>query len=383
MPKYLNAKLAYLLSTCHKFTDSFFASMSKQFESKKILATRYYFTFFINLHEPTQTNYFSIKDVFFKFANSEDIVLVEALQYHNNNILSWEMTQLYENVKDKDLTLNIYQMVALYTIASLIKVYKDEGFKYIFIPVVISYGRSKNLLHQTSLIIDYANSTFIYYEPYGNYTKYDKSYKECICDLFHIFDGLNLFDGKVKCVSYHDLFKFDKGIQQIILEKNNARGVEFKKEYDSVMEKIKTNFPSIDIEPTYTMAKFDKKDVTFKILDLLFNIDTVEIYNPNKLEIYTELLNEVLKIYCCYNSKTCVTITLVEMNYFFSNATLDENGIRDKIQDLYSQFNIDNPNPVLMVKLNNLINIFKNSADIISTVENNVHAFEICKKLYS
>lgn len=396
----LNAKLAYLLCTCHKFNDAFMTAMTKQFEKSKTVATRHYFTFHITLREPSDGKYkdkFAVKSSHFKFANSDDIVLSEALQLHNNEVLSWEMTKIYENLKKQNISLDIYKIVGVYTIATLIKYYKDAGFKYIFIPVVIDYGRS-NLLHQAGLIIDFRGK-FLFYEPYGKYSKYDKSYAESVCEFFHIFDDCKLFgeaSSTNQCMTYHEFLgvgnDYDGGIQNILLKRNNARESSFNTEYNQTIEELKAEFPTHDLEPCYTMDEHDKQDHTFKILDLLFNIDQSNIdkklsktpEDVEKKKTYERLLHNVLEHYCCYNSKTCVTITLVEMNEFFKYAESNNNkeDISGKIANLYNEFKIPVPNPVLMKKLNILLDAFHNSEEIREIVTNSNHVSETCSKLF-
>ena len=374
----INAKLAYLLSTCHKFSDAFFSPMIKQHESNKTVATRHHFTLYVDLCENESDSAFAVKNVYFKFANSDDSILADTLQSHNNEILSeTTIRELYKNLPS-GLELGAYNLVALYTIASLIKLY--AGFKYVFIPVVINYGRGSGVSHQTALIIDYAGS-IMYYEPYGTYEKFNKSYKVAMCELFSIFGNLNLINNSiVKCRTYHEhngLFITEnpdtpektEGIQQIILNKNNARSEDFDREYAALITELKKEFPDYNFEEdVYTDSKQDK---TFKILDLLFRVDRYETTR----EIYKKLLRTALKIYCCYNSKTCVTITLVEMNEFFKGG----------LDQLYEDFNTPNtkPNIVLMDKLNKLLEDITTTSYLKDTVTQIAQSHKICKIIFT
>lgn len=394
---YLNAKLAFLLCTCHKFNDAFMTAMTKMYENSKTVATRHYFTFYITLREPTNKDKFAVKDSHFKFADSDDIILSEALQLHNNDMLSWEMVKIYENLQKQGISLDIYKIVSVYTIAALIKYYKDAGFKYIFIPVVINYGRSDTLLHQAALIIDFTGK-FLFYEPYGKYTKFGKSYAEAVCEFFHIFDDCELFNtsNPIQCMTYHQFLGLDThlngGIQHILLERNNARSAIFDKEYNQTLSELKDAFPNYEIEPQYTTSEQDTQDHTFKILDLLFNIDEMAIdkkaantpSDVEKKKTYERLLHKVLEHYCCYNSKTCVTITLVEMNEFFKYVEYnnDKNDISTKIKNLYDEFKIPIPNPILMKKLNSMLTVFQNSDEIREIVSNSSHISDTCSKLF-
>jgi hypothetical protein len=394
---YLNAKLAFLLSTCHKFSDAFMAAMTRQFEKSKTVATRHYFTFYINLYEPQEPKYnekFAVRDTYFEFAGSDDIILAEALQLHNNSMLSWEMKVIYNNLLRQNIKLEVPEIIGVYTIASLIKYYRGTGFKYIFIPVIIDYGRGGNIVHQTGLIIDFSGQ-FLFYEPYGKYMKYGKSYSEAVCAFFRIFDGCRLFGGQdVRASTYHDFLGLNGdagGIQHIILKRNNARADVFNAEYKKLVDEIKKEYPDNVIAPYNKNSlgneghdKDGNDDYTANIVTLLNNLDSSFLdssSDKNKKETYLRLLNKALEYYCCYNSKTCVTITLVEMYEFFKASELNNN-ITEKIGALYDEFKVDKPNSVLMLKLNKLLDIFKNSADIREIINNETNIGRACYKLF-
>ena len=389
----LCAKLAYLLCTCSKFNDSFMAAMSKQYEKNKIIATRHYFTLYINLTEPKTvdyTNKFAIDTIKFKFAGSSDIVISDALQYHNNEVLTEiEMQTIYNNIKSQNINICVYQIVGIYTVASLIKYYRNSGFKYIFIPVVIDYGRDSSSVHQAALIIDF-NGKFIFYEPYGKYEKHEKSYSECVCNLFNIFNINTLFDNDIQCITYHQYLNLDEGIQNILLTRNNSRISKFDDDYNNIITELNKEFPEYNIEPHYSEDKIDRDDHTVKILDLLFNMCHLysKINNNNtKKQIYDGILYRILENYGWYNSKTCVTITLVELNEFFkfssdSTNLSDISYVSNKITELYNEFKIDIPNGILMDKLFKLLNVFNNSSDIKEIVNNTNHLSGLCNKLF-
>jgi hypothetical protein len=395
---HINAKLAYLLCTCGKFGDAFMSELCKQYEGSKTVATRHYFNLCINLYEPTSELYkdrFAVSDSNFKFAGSDDPLLAETLQLHNNEVLSWEMVKIYENLKKQNISLDAYQIVGLYTVASLIKYYKDAGFKYIFIPITLDYGRTSHILHQTALLIDF-EGRFLFYDPYGTYQKHEKDYGKSVCEFFHVFDDCSLFGDstapdKPACVTYHEFFGVgygDGGIQNILLNRNNARVSSFNKEYDQTVAEIKEEFPTFDLSDDD--ATQDTQDHTFKILDLLFKFDYANINKTltsdgGKLTTYERLLHKVLEHYCCYNSKTCVTITLVEMNEFFkyTETSKTTNEIAFKINNLYNEFKITAPNKILMSKLNSLLNIFKNSEELSNIITNSNHISETCSRLFT
>lgn len=390
-----NAKLAYLLSTCHKLNNGLMKVMTQQYEKSKTLATRHYFVFNIVFYEPSGNPNFAVSHVNLDFFNSDDNIIVEALQYYNGNILlNHEIKLIYNNLVDNNIKLDVYQLVAIYSIATLIKIYKCREFKYIFIPVVINYGRSNNLLHQTGLIIDISDKIgvndnpklhFIYYEPYGLYTKYDKSYKEAVGKLFQCFNG---FMGcKIDYTTYHDLLGITHGIQKILLDKNNLREAKFIEEYNTVVALLKKEFPDIDFENNdEDPTSMDTKDKTVKIMDLLFNVDYFNADNlqNDKKNIYFNALNTILTYYCGYNSKTCVSITITELNKFFrfsqeSNHNLQT--IKQNINEMYKAYDIPIPNTVLMTDIYSLLDLFRYKEKIKELISSKERPNKICKKL--
>lgn len=378
----LDAKLAFLLCTCSKFNSSFMSLMIKQYETSRTVATRHYFRFHIVLQEPSYgkfANKFAIKRVWFEFADSTDPILGVALQAHNNEVLSWEIPKIYNKLVEKNINLNANEIIGVLTLAALVKLYKGSGFKYIFIPVIIDYGRVSNMSHQTGLIIDYSGR-FVFYEPYGGYKKHDKSYSECVCDFFEIFDKLNFFDtSSFESITYHKWLGLSDGIQNIILVKNNARAEQFEKSYVSIIEELKEFVPDY-----YDKSKKDPKDKTYKIVELLSDLDNLaRQIPPEKMDSFMILANKVLELYYYYNSKTCVTITLIEMNDFFNSAQTDNfDTTAKKISLLHGEFDVAEPNKVLMDKLNKLLKLFYNSDDIADFVNKNYSSTQMCRKLY-
>ena len=372
----LIAKVSYLLCSCHKFSESVFAKFIKQYEKNKTVATRHFFTLFINMKEPkNKPDQFNIDNVKFKFEFDSNNISTKTLQKHNMDILTFnEIKTVRDNINNMGINLLDYDLIAILQIAALIKIYKNNGFKYIFIPVVINYGRYSHLLHQTVLIID-CRGMFIYYEPYGVYTKYNKSYKQCICELFMSMNVM--FDKPVKSVSYHDLFNNGKeGIQNIILKINNERDYLFAHEYDTLFNKITNRYPLIMLNKYGKLNTPDdeRSDKTEQIMDMMSKVDETEV---NK-----DLHEETLKLYQQYNSKTCVTITLVEMDLFFDTISkygYDNSRISQVIGDLYKTFHISIPNTILFNKLIELITKLKIYNYVFNVCNDTTYVFKACE----
>jgi len=381
----LNAKLAYLLSSCHKFTDSFMTMMTKQFEEGHTLATRHYFNLVIKLKEPTNGKYnnkFAIDQVEYEFAGTNDIVIGTALQAFNTQKLSWEISELCSNLNNQGISLTYNQLISLLTIAAVVKYYKYHKYKYSFFPITLDYGRGK-MLHQTALIIDY-KGRFIYYEPYGKYMKYDKSYAECVCDLFGAFATLQLFEtNEFESLTYHKFLNLSDGIQNIIRTKNNALSKYFEESYKNITEEIGKLMPQYNVNNKKTI---DATDLTIKVIDLLsfmnYISDNAANLSSDDFTKFMELMNKSIELYHNYNSKTCVTITLIEMNEFFKASIQNDTGISETIKNLYGEFDIEKPNSVLMGKLNALLTVFHNHAEISEIINENYNTDTMCNRFF-
>jgi hypothetical protein len=363
--------------------------MIDQYAKSKTVATRKYFEISVILHESDDNN-FAVTDVQCSFAGSSDNILLEMLQYFNDSVLTEaEMRLIYNGLIDKNIRLDVYKIISLYSIATLIKIYKIHGFKYIFIPVIIDYGRGGDIQHQTALIIDISTDQYkmIFYEPYGMYTKYGHSYKNAIKDLLQCFTGFVGFDNIVPYTTYHDMLDITKknggGLQNIILTANNNKSVLFNFNCGNIIKELIKEF---DIDLSYIVTESElSDDKTICILDILHAIDNINISNftSEKKSIYYKILNDILTTYGVFNSKTCVTITIVELNKFFMFSQESNNNIpliKSKIRNMYDLYKTQNPNSVLMNEIYELANVFKHSNNIINLLQQQQQLKTSCHK---
>lgn len=337
----VNAKLAYLLSTCRKFSSVFFNNLLDEFSKNRKVAYRKYFSITIILGE--NNGNFVVGDSHTNFL--DDTNVANDVLYLERNVLSrGEIMCMQKSLENK----NIYSektMRTICSIASMIKRYKGK-YEYIFIPLIINYGRNDNFVHQTAIVIDLSRGV-LFYEPYGRYKKYKMSYKECVCDflkpLAHLIDGVSM--------SYHDMYSLNIGIQGIIIDRNNERVDEFDKEYKELLTQLQTAYPR-EFDDVIENDRTDDK--TIDVMQLMRKINRMHIGDISRKE-YNELYKKTLTLYCGMNSKTCVSITMVEMNKFFSIT----NDIHEELSKFYELFNVSVPNVVLMSKLEPLLNVFK------------------------
>jgi hypothetical protein len=385
-----NAKFAYLLSSCDDVIDELMKLMVSQYVDSKTVSTRHYFTLFINFKESNSIKQFDIKDLYCKFASSCDNILLDVLQSHNNTILSQiDMININKNLVNSNIILSTYQLVSLFSIATLIKLYKGIS-KYLFIPIILNYGINKYLLHQTALIIDISQKhlKFIYYEPYGLYEKYGKSYKSCMGQLFKCFDGF--IGDSISYQTYHDMFDIAGiGIQKLILDSNNANIGEFNTEMNSLIDSVNINFPNtIQFDQrSYMINNEELSDKTVYILNILEKIDSLDISKITNIQKknYFKCLNKALKLFYYFSSKTCVSITIVEMDNFFKVSS-EYNHDFDLIKSNIIKYNLSYkslryPNSVIMDNIYKMINLFKNSDKLKEIINTDQPLSEFCKKI--
>jgi hypothetical protein len=371
---YVSTKIAYLLSTCNKFSNSFMSNMIRQYEETKTVACRHHFSFHIILHEKidskTNLSAFEVKSTSFDFLNRKS--LSQIIQKHNNDILTDnEMKQIYYLYKKK--LIDTSDMTGVYAVASLLKLYQNQ-YKNIFISVILDYGRDHKSVHQCAIIVD-TNGILMFYEPYGKYQKYNKSYAKCVKDFLTVFTpvlGPKFFNAnELNYKTFHQHIQIsDNGIQQIILNANNSNKAAFDIEYKKLVHEINTEFPNC-----YINTLLDQNDYTKEVVDLLHGMDRHSI--DNKKDKYKELLNKVLHCYYKYNSKTCVSITIVELNEYFK---LVQSKIPiSNMKNYYSRFTGDVPNIELMNQIYSMLSVFHNRELIEKIILDNVNSFQSCK----
>jgi hypothetical protein len=177
----------------------------------------------------------------------------------------------------------------------------------------------------------------------------------------------------------------NKGIQGILLNKNNSNSDEFDIQYNKILNQLKEAFPHTNFTPINKNHE-KNEDKTYNILELLYNIDNLFIddLTDDKKQVYYKILNDTLTQYFCYNSKTCVSITITEMNEFF-NLTQEGLCVKDiskKIGETYEQYiNAETPNIILMNNIYKLADLLKNHKKIKNLLENATQVNDICKKL--
>lgn len=389
-----NSKIAFLLSSCIRFSHKFYKHTLKKYEKNKIVATLHNFDICVkfNTFKEGDLSDFTVSNTdyyFYDIKSNEKSIFSEWLQIFNDkNLSKTEITKLWDMLKNKNINLTPYQFVPILTIASLIKIYKNL-YKYLFIPVIIDYGvPENNIYHQSGLIIDFSGK-ILYYEPYGKYTKYDKSYSNAMTDLFSIYESF--VGNNTTTDTYHNFIyepnKNEYGIQTYILDKNNESFKIFEDEYNKLVKKISDFTSTYNIKDSFINNLLtdiknnliidlknnnDQTLISVYILSSLsnFNVNYPEFNNIELLTKFKEIYNDAVCLYYKFNSQTCVTITIYEMNLFFniaeeyyktnSDVLSLEQTQKKNILDLYDKFRKNEfPNKLLLHNINELIDDFE------------------------
>lgn len=360
-----SAKQAYLLSTCHKFANKTFTRLIKKHEIAKTACAKYQFDIWVTLDIPKPStpqeapesvkSEFKIVNIYNNFLNqrvSYDNTILEELNTLTN-AEKLKIKQNYNLLIGSNIESNdIYSETQLYTLINLIRMYKGK-YQYIFIPFTLDYSQDIGLVHQCALLIDLVNHKFIFYEPYGTYIKYEHNYAKPIEKYLQIYD--DCLDTPYTFSTFHEYLipEFaSNGIQNIILNSNNAKAEVFNKNVENLLEEIKSTDISLyeqimqDIEEDENPV--NKTDKTITILNIL---DIFEKYTSGvENEAKSKQWIKALELYSLYNSKTCVSITIVEMDALFSGKNL---------LDMYNSYkNALYPNEILMKQITELLEEF-------------------------
>ena len=131
-----NSKIAFLLSSCIRFSHKFYKHTIKKYEKDKIVATLHNFDLCVkfNKFKEGDMSDFSVKNTDFYFydikSNETKNIFSEWLQVFNNKHLSnSEIKDIWNKLSNKNIILTAYQFIPILTIAALIKMYKNT-YKY-------------------------------------------------------------------------------------------------------------------------------------------------------------------------------------------------------------------------------------------------------------
>ena len=192
--KTAKAKLAYLLSSCHLLPSLLFKNLINKFAKTQIVATRHYFNVFIKFKKHEKS--YLIDSIEYDFIGQyDDLINIIFTKFVSDNLKPIP----YINIRNLVSSNYKNSLLCLLNIKALIK-YFSNNYNYLFIPIIINYGTASYINHQTALIINLKEKIFLFYEPYGKYSKFGLSY----INTMRIF--CNNIDNTYNYDTYHNYF---------------------------------------------------------------------------------------------------------------------------------------------------------------------------------
>lgn len=316
-------KLVKLLTNCNRMQELMFMRLIKKYEIKKIVCTKYFYDINLKFNKSGEKY----------ILNSVDISFIHKAALEHMN------TQLSIPVGRPDIAakLNLYEpFYSSFNV--IIHMYVNSGYKYLFFPVIVDYSVDTGLVHQCALLIDLQQGIFLFYEPYGIYKKYDAEYISPIREFLELYRFPDKFyQPNLKLFTWHEYFGLATGVQSILLRAHNSKHQEFKQDCNTLFTQVLNKNPTKHSELTSAVNRNAKlpvnnDDYTYATLDIL------DYYNRNP-DVDEHQCNYALYIYYKYNSKTCVTLTLTELDYFFNNlADLSYDEQKKNMQNYYVEY---------------------------------------------
>ena len=374
-------KFIELLSNCTRLQDVMFMAMVKVFEKKNIVCSKYFYSIYFHMEKDESTNIYNLRgaDTYFlqECTAATNKILDDAIISLNTT----HIPQKYISSSNKDKINEEYNR----SILALIYMYKKTPYKYLFIPTTVEYSINANMVHQTAIIVDLIKNKIIFYEPYGVYKKYSASYKDIVKIHLNTMKLPDEFytNNQLNYTTWHELYGLDQGIQQILLEEHNLLKNNFDNDKKIFMDELKTSMPNLyDLLNRHLEADKNnpvhKDDYTFDTLEFVDIFSKSISYIPQEYAKYSALEYKALTLYYKYNSKTCVTITLAELYYFFNNL-IDQpfNNQLIDLREFYAKFK-DKKNNQLIIAIKELLNISL-TPEIYTLLELPLN--QICKKI--
>lgn len=362
-----SAKIMHKLSIDHQFAKKQFNKLIKKYEKSKISCGKYFFGLWIDVYinSDDQSNYIKNKFAFQQLSASFLSNDQDKMSQTELNLFR-EINTLNESEKN-DIVKNYLNLIRqndikhqdieyLYIIPNLIRLFYKKGYEFLIIPTTIDFNTDVGLVHQCLILINLKNGGIILYEPYLSYTKYDHDYSYPIKQFFQIYKNVLpdyfIYDKNVIYKNYSDYFDIPphQGIQSMLLSKNNEKKEEFDKRYDDLMAKIKEEIPKLHEKVLFVQENdknpVNKTDNTIKILDVIYYFEKWKLQDK-----FPKIYEEILYIYGMYNSKSCVSLTLIEIDHLLNQIS------KNNIKKLHTEIkNGGNSNKMVLNKLFLFIN---------------------------
>ncbi len=285
------ARLSYLMTSYAKMD----LLLYRKLAGNGFFAMHPFLEMFIDLRVDKK---FHLNRLFGKFIHSADYMKAVA----ENLSLSKEARDV---IKMRcDATFSQVEFGGLCTMWAFADLIKKSREPYVFLPVILNYGKDKNLSHQTAFLYDRKYNQLVFYEPYGTYEKYGINYG----DVFNPISYILLGDEK-SVSTFHQVHRLGRGTQQSVIEQNKLTADQFKQE----LGVVKTMYEKISDDP-WRQPKPENKsfDLTIESMRILDDVEDAAFDGGDY-----EMLYKAYMLFYKYSAKTCVTLTFIDM-YIFS-----------------------------------------------------------------
>lgn len=254
-------------------------------------------------YEENISPYTSIKsshiNIYNKMVNPSDLYTAD----HSNKSHSGHLSSMTDSSYSNSHSL-------AYTLLEL-----SKNKPIFIISAVVNFGKSVYMSHKCCYIIIHSLKIILYYEPYGNYTKYDKNYSQVMLNFFETEIKTYPPSEKYKMYKeytlhiYHKYFNLPIGIQQMMINYGDVHVSEFNTEIKRILENLRHH--NITVDPAD-----DKVDKTYRLCFLMDAISEYKSSSNAGISLDSKLnaiFKSAFKLYYKYSAKTCVSICLVEM----------------------------------------------------------------------
>jgi hypothetical protein len=347
-PVLIKGRMGYEFSLCSAGSEILLKKIIQKFEKSHSAAARFGYELFVHMKESDDKK-FKIKDVEFQFLRQKNNnVMKEILEpEESGGVTQKECEQITAGILEHLPGVSPTAGLALLSLADLFKYFlvnPKSKYKSVIVSTILSYGRDGNMLHQCGIMaLKEPHNMFLFYEPYGLYSKYKSSYKECHKNLFSVLQKMDGFK-HYKYSSYHDYFGLTKGIQGFMLDYGQGNFADFNTRYNAIKVKMGASSEKWKYEG-------DTSDKTFPVCTLMDKAS----YKPTHVR-------EAAQLYYEYSAKTCVSIFSVEcarlMVYIEQNNTLSY--IKSELASWYATFT-GNPTSMLLDELDALLKVLYDS----------------------
>jgi hypothetical protein len=334
--KLLNlTKIVELLSTCTRIQDTVWLALLKHHEQRKVACGKYFYEVRIVLKKIEESGMpdFKFRRAYFNFLYDSDLE-------------SRTISGILENLNNStDIKSANHDDIYWNSFLALIRRYTNSTYRYMYVPVIIDYGNFSGLVHQTAMVVDLQEGRFLFYEPYGEYAKYGASYKNAVRDFLLKYQfPAKYYAGSsrdsIKYSTWHDYFGQPTGIQTILMRAHNQQQGSYQQDKATFMNQLKeiSKHHHDELEARINQQKehpAHKDDFTFDTLEIASYFS----HNYDEISPSSDIEMAAMDLYFKYNSKTCVTITLTEMDFFFAYlADVPLDGQQRALTAYYSEF---------------------------------------------